>query len=210
VLSTGSNDRRVYRLKPSWIAFFLLGALFFLGTAIRTAQLPEAEAAWFVPLSFAGFGLCTLLPLRTRVELDDHWIAVHNGVSMRRLDRRRVMGRRIRQYRHVSLLQLLTDAPGLKPLGIPLMLRFDAEFDEWLATLRDFDVEERADVFESLAASHDDATRYSLVLGPWGPRSSSDSVDVSQRVYERVEEGSDVRVVLRDGRFRMPWFYVVP
>jgi hypothetical protein len=60
---------RVHRLKPGWIAFFLLGAMFFLGLAIWLARLPEAESAWMVPLFFAGFGLFTLLPLRTRARV---------------------------------------------------------------------------------------------------------------------------------------------
>jgi hypothetical protein len=53
-------------------------------------------------------------------------------------------------------------------------------------------------------------TTYGFVLGPWGPRGTTESTDVPRRIYDRVEEGEDVRVVLREGRLGMPWFNVMP
>jgi hypothetical protein len=310
------------------------------------------------------------------VRLDDHSIAFHTGFSERSLDRASIVARRIQPYQYCQVLELLTDATGARSLKIPLLLRFDADFEVWLASLRDLDAEEKGAVLADLASSHDErsiararmvartltgavvigglwvfffprpytaatavnlmlpligllvlargrglysldasrndprpsvaaalvlpglivmvrlvmdvsllrpmqlvapalalavllsavavrsdprasrwmlllfplvliaytgsavvwancaldrsqpqsfqsriaskyvhhgkVTTYELVLGPWGPVRTSESTNVPRPVYERVEEGQAVRVVLHEGRLGMPWFKVVP
>jgi hypothetical protein len=53
-------------------------------------------------------------------------------------------------------------------------------------------------------------TTYNLRLGPWGPRDRPESVEVSRRVYDRVDRGAIVSVVVRDGALGMPWYVVRP
>jgi hypothetical protein len=141
----------VYHLKPGWIAFFLLGGLGSLGGPIATALFELWAAAPF----FATFGVSCLLLMRTRVRLDDHSIAFHTGFSERSLDRASIVARRILQYQYCQVLELLTGATGARSLKIPLLLRFDADFEGWLASLRNLDAEEKGAVLAELASSHD-------------------------------------------------------
>ena len=51
-------------------------------------------------------------------------------------------------------------------------------------------------------------TSYYLKLSPWGPRKEEEEVDVGRTVYSRYNAGDDVNVILKQGKFKIPWFYV--
>jgi len=50
------------------------------------------------------------------------------------------------------------------------------------------------------------ANRYLVQVSPWGPRRESEDVIVPHALYDTLGVGSDVCIVLRSGRFDMPWF----
>jgi len=52
-------------------------------------------------------------------------------------------------------------------------------------------------------------TSYNLKLSPWGPRKEEKEVDVAKSVYGKHEIGDYVRVIVRQGRFGIPWFYAL-
>jgi hypothetical protein len=52
---------------------------------------------------------------------------------------------------------------------------------------------------------HDD---YYLLLSPWGNRANAREIDVEKRVYARHNKGETANVVVRKGRFKIPWYYV--
>jgi hypothetical protein len=49
---------------------------------------------------------------------------------------------------------------------------------------------------------------YYLKLSQWGPRKEIKEVDVGKSVYEKREFGDIVRVIVKEGRLGIPWFYV--
>lgn len=49
---------------------------------------------------------------------------------------------------------------------------------------------------------------YYLLLSPWGDRSKAREIDVGKRVYDRYRKGDTASVVVRKGRFKIPWFFV--
>lgn len=51
-------------------------------------------------------------------------------------------------------------------------------------------------------------TTYSLTLSPWGDRRQPEDVLVTTSVYKQVSPGEVVRVNIKSGFFKMPWFYV--
>jgi hypothetical protein len=51
---------------------------------------------------------------------------------------------------------------------------------------------------------------YTLQVTEWGPPGAPREVDVPRALYRQLKPGEAVRVVLRPGRFGMPWFYVLP
>jgi hypothetical protein len=51
-------------------------------------------------------------------------------------------------------------------------------------------------------------TSYNLKLSQWGPRKESKEVDVGKSVYNKHEVGDIVGVIVREGRFGIPWYYV--
>lgn len=54
--------------------------------------------------------------------------------------------------------------------------------------------------------SHGKSTTYSLDLPPWGPRTSAQSVSVSESLYDAVQPGDPVCVWLHPGALGQPWF----
>lgn len=50
---------------------------------------------------------------------------------------------------------------------------------------------------------------YYLKLSPWGPKNVQQEVDVGKRVYEKRRVGDHVDVVVRQGKFGIPWFFVL-
>jgi hypothetical protein len=53
-------------------------------------------------------------------------------------------------------------------------------------------------------------TTYYATLTPWGPQADVDDVAVSKEMYNRLQEGDDVRVYFRRGLFSIPWFFIAP
>jgi hypothetical protein len=51
-------------------------------------------------------------------------------------------------------------------------------------------------------------TSYYLYLAPWGKVAGVEDVDVSKSLYNSVEKNDPVKVVLRKGRFNIPWLWV--
>lgn len=51
-------------------------------------------------------------------------------------------------------------------------------------------------------------TTYHLTLSPWGPRKKFGEVDVGSSVYQRYEAGDSAKVIVRNGKFGIPWFYI--
>jgi hypothetical protein len=58
-------------------------------------------------------------------------------------------------------------------------------------------------------ASYGKATRYLVRLAPWGPRDEPDDVSVSHPLYDRLQPGDPVCVLLRQGALGMPWFIIL-
>jgi hypothetical protein len=56
--------------------------------------------------------------------------------------------------------------------------------------------------------SHGEHKSYYVKLSPWGPRETEKEVNVGRAAYERHQIGDRVPVVLRQGRFAIPWFYL--
>lgn len=52
-------------------------------------------------------------------------------------------------------------------------------------------------------------TTYHISLTPWGPQKQKDDVTVSKASYNRLQSGDDVSVCFRQGRFSIPWFFIV-
>ncbi|MBB1285125.1 hypothetical protein HRH25_12140 [Flavisolibacter sp. BT320] len=52
------------------------------------------------------------------------------------------------------------------------------------------------------------STTYYLTLTPWGPEKDTSDVAVDKELYHRVQNGEDVRILLRRGRLEIPWFIV--
>lgn len=52
------------------------------------------------------------------------------------------------------------------------------------------------------------STSYYLRLSPWGPRKTADEIEVSRSVYERHKPGDQIQIIVRNGRFSIPWFEV--
>lgn len=51
-------------------------------------------------------------------------------------------------------------------------------------------------------------TSYNIELGPWGPRTQDDDIDVGKTAYAGIPPGSDVTVVLRHGWLGIQWYYI--
>jgi hypothetical protein len=47
-----------------------------------------------------------------------------------------------------------------------------------------------------------------LTLKPWGPVTENDEVSVSKALYEQMQPGEAVCVLLRSGAFRIPWYEI--
>lgn len=58
--------------------------------------------------------------------------------------------------------------------------------------------------------SHGKSTSYHLDLGPWGPRTEAREVQVSRSLYDEVNVGDTVTVILHEGRLGIPWYQVRP
>jgi hypothetical protein len=54
------------------------------------------------------------------------------------------------------------------------------------------------------------STTYYVTLTPWGPQTKTDDVAVSKGMYNRLQNGNDVRVYFRKGLFSIPWFFIAP
>ena len=53
------------------------------------------------------------------------------------------------------------------------------------------------------------STTYYLNLKPWGPRTETERVSVTQNEYEATNKGDIVDIYLRQGLLGTPWFFVV-
>jgi hypothetical protein len=47
-----------------------------------------------------------------------------------------------------------------------------------------------------------------LTLKPWGPVTENDEVSVSKALYEQMQPGNSVCVLLRSGAFRISWYEI--
>ncbi|MCU0290488.1 MAG: hypothetical protein MUF10_00645 [Thermoanaerobaculaceae bacterium] len=54
----------------------------------------------------------------------------------------------------------------------------------------------------------DKRTSYHLKLSPWGPRTTTQEVDVPRSVYEKHSVGDEVDVTVHEGRLGIQWFTV--
>lgn len=52
-------------------------------------------------------------------------------------------------------------------------------------------------------------TIYYLDLAPWGPRKQSEEVSVPKHLYDQLQQGDEVRIILFKGKFDIPWFILV-
>jgi hypothetical protein len=65
-------------------------------------------------------------------------------------------------------------------------------------------------VVESKHISGGKTTTYYLKLEPWGPRAERADTSVEPEVYNVVQPGGKVCVVLFSGAFKIRWFAVIP
>lgn len=56
--------------------------------------------------------------------------------------------------------------------------------------------------------SHGRSASYHVGLSPWGPREQSNSIQVPSKVYVNVQPGDTAQIVLRQGAFHIPWYFV--
>jgi hypothetical protein len=55
---------------------------------------------------------------------------------------------------------------------------------------------------------HGKHTSYQLELGPWGPKSGTNTLDVSSETYGAIQKGDVVRLSLRHGALGVEWYYM--
>jgi len=58
--------------------------------------------------------------------------------------------------------------------------------------------------------THNKGTHYHIVIGPWGPQTDMDNIDVSASEYNQHPIGSIVNVHLKKGLLKIPWYDVAP
>lgn len=56
---------------------------------------------------------------------------------------------------------------------------------------------------------HGKSSSYYLTLSPWGPRQHAEEVGIGSTLYQQAAIGDSVRVVLREGLLRIPWYFVM-
>ncbi|AEE52949.1 hypothetical protein [Haliscomenobacter hydrossis] len=52
-------------------------------------------------------------------------------------------------------------------------------------------------------------TSYYFEVTPWGTRTAVEEVEVSRQLYDQLQKGDEVRVLLFKGKFDIPWYVVV-
>ena len=91
---------------------------------------------------FIIFGIIAILrDLIFRVVLSADSIEVHNLVSTRVLRRDEILGRRLVQTRGAQIIRLMPQG-GQRPVGVPLILKTDSAFSEWMDTIPDLDAQD--------------------------------------------------------------------
>ena len=65
----------------------------------------------------------------------------------------------------------------------------------------------RANVIEK-RISKGKHTSYYLKISPWGPRKGQEEIDVGRSIYNRYDTGDSVQIIVKQGRFEIPWFFV--
>lgn len=58
--------------------------------------------------------------------------------------------------------------------------------------------------------THNKGTHYHIVISPWGPKSNTGNIDVSESEYFQEPVGSIVNVHLKKGLLNIPWYTVTP
>jgi len=95
-----------------------------------------------VPGMFIIAGIIAILrDLRFRVVLSADSIEVHNLVSTQVLQRDQILGRRLVQTRRAQIIRLMPQ-DGQQPVGVPLILKTDSAFSEWMDTIPDLDAQD--------------------------------------------------------------------
>jgi hypothetical protein len=134
---------RTYYMSPArkgpglLFGFAAIGfGIFYLSSA--TADVSPLASGIFLII----VGLIAILrDLKYRVVLSADRIEVHNLVSTRVLRRDEILGRRLVQARRGPQIIRLMPQGGHRPLGVPLVLKTDSAFWEWMDTVPDLDAQ---------------------------------------------------------------------
>ena len=134
---------RTYYMSPSQEALTLLGGLILIGLGIFRLWSATADVSSMLPgIFFIIFGIIAILrDLIFRVVLSADSIEVHNLVSTRVLRRDEILGRRLVQTRGAQIIRLMPQG-GQRPVGVPLILKTDSAFSEWMDTIPDLDAQD--------------------------------------------------------------------
>jgi hypothetical protein len=134
---------RTYYMSPSQEALTLLGGLILIGLGIFRLWSATADVSSMLPgILFLIFGIIAILrDLRFRVVLSADSIEVHNLVSTQVLQRDQILGRRLVQTRRAQIIRLMPQ-DGQQPVGVPLILKTDSAFSEWMDTIPDLDAQD--------------------------------------------------------------------
>jgi hypothetical protein len=134
---------RTYYMSQGQEALTLLGGLILIGLGIFRLWSATADVSSMLPgIFFLIFGIIAILrDLRFRVVLSADSIEVHNLVSTRVLRRDEILGRRLVQTRGAQIIRLMPQG-GQQPVGVPLILKTDSAFSEWMDTIPDLDTQD--------------------------------------------------------------------
>ena len=144
-----------YRPSIAWRVFLALlgvgiatGGFFGTYTAIVDHEVVDHKSSGNEVLFLASFlmillgGYCLISVLMAKVVLSFDVIESTNGFSSRTMRREEVASWYFRGFGADSVLVLVSRKENQKKLKIPLYIKTDDVFDEWLASVPDYDAQE--------------------------------------------------------------------
>ena len=179
---------RTYRPSMAWRVFVVLlggglatGGLFGTFNGIVDHKSSGNEGVVVASLLFVLLGgYCVISILMSKVVLSFDTVESTDGFSSRTMRREEVAGSYFRRAGADSVLVLVSRLENQKDLKIPLYIQTDDVFQEWLASVSDFDAQEQA---KSLAELTDNTE-----LG-----------NTPSERSERVKQGKRVEIALNIG-----------
>lgn len=129
----------------------LLGAWYF-GTGHEMRSVREAIGFSVLSLMFCLLGAYTMISVLTfRVTLRPESVEMKACFSAKTMQRRQIAGYRLIPTRNVDTLVLVPSTRESKKLRIPVFMKIDSAFEEWLDRIPNLDHQERASAEAELA-----------------------------------------------------------